>query len=123
MKVNKIELAWITVSDIKKAEEFFNKTLGLNIIAKADEYGWLELQASDGGTFLGVAQQNEEDVEQSGHNAILTMTVDDILEAKKELESKNVEFIGDILEVPGHVKMATFVDVDGNMFQLVQKLS
>ena len=55
-------------------------------------------------------------------NAVLAMTVDDIVAAKKELEGKKVSFIGDIIEVPGYVKMATFADPDGNIFQLVQEL-
>ena len=55
-------------------------------------------------------------------NAVLAMTVDDIVAAKKELEGKKVSCIGDIIEVPGYVKMATFADPDGNIFQLVQEL-
>ena len=60
--------------------------------------------------------------EKPGNNSVVTLTVTDIVESKAELEAKGVKFFGDIIEVPGHVKMATFADPDNNVFQLVQML-
>jgi CreA protein len=124
MNIKRMGLAWISVKDIKGAEKFFGETLGLKVINATPEYGWFECIAKEDGCSLGVGAYSEEyeNPVKPGMNAVLTMTVDDIVAAKKELESKNVHFIGEITEVPGHVKMATFADPDGNIFQLVQEL-
>lgn len=120
MSINKLDLGWVTVSDFKKSKKFFVDTLGLELNSEADEYGWLELQGHLGGAKLGVAQMNERESHKPGSNAVLTFTVDNIEQKKRDLESKGVKFTSDIMEVPGHVKLATFVDPDNNTFQLVQ---
>ncbi len=123
MAVKSIQLGWITVSDLEKAKKFFADTLGLQVMSHDPKYGWLELKGKDGGASLGVGQAQKEGQFKPGHNVIFTFTVDDIAKTKKDFETKGVKFIGDIMEVPGHVKLATFVDPDSNIFQLVQKLS
>jgi len=123
MIVKKIDLAWITVSDYAKTKKFFTETLDLKISSDSAEYGWAELKGPQGAT-LGIAQENPQyGSEKAGHNAVLVFTVEDIVAAKKELEAKGVKFEGDIMEVPGHVKLATFIDLDGNKFQLAQELA
>lgn len=122
MKINKMALAWITSDNLEKSKDFFANTLGLKIDVETREYGWMELVAQDESFRLGVGRCDEHNPVKPGQNAILTMTVDDIAAAKKELESKSAKIIGDIVEVPGHVKMLTFEDPDGNKFQLVEEL-
>lgn len=125
MNIKRMDMAWITVSDSKKAKEFFCDILGLKLTSEAPEYGWMELVGHEGGAALGIGQSCEEtapDVK-PGQNAVVTMTVDDIVAMKKMLESKGVKFLGDIIEVPGHVKMALFCDADNNKFQIVEMLS
>ena len=123
MKIKDMALAWITVSDIVQAKKFFAQTLGLQVMADNPEHGWLELSGFEGDFLLGVAQYSPHcEPIKAGHNAVVTMSVDDIVAAKKMLEAKNVKFIGEIIEIPGHVKMALFQDPDGNKFQLVQSL-
>lgn len=53
---------------------------------------------------------------------MITITVVDIDKAIAEFLKKNVTLVGDMLEVPGHVKMQTFKDPSGNTFQLCQLL-
>lgn len=123
MVAKRSDLAWITVSDINKAKKFFTEVVGLQVRTDTAEYGWLELVAKDGGSALGIGQSNpNESTVKAGDNAIVTFTVDDIDQAKSEFEQKNVTLIGDIVEVPGHVKMLFFTDFDGNKFQIVQIL-
>ena len=122
MNVKRMDMAWITVSDHKKAKEFFCDILGLKLSSETPEHGWMELVGHEGGATLGVGKACEEtspDVK-PGQNAVVTMTVDDVVTCKKYLESKGVKFFGDIIEIPGHVKMALFADNDGNKFQIVQ---
>ncbi len=124
MAISKIGLGWITVSDLKKAQTFFADKLGLTVTNSTPEFGWLELQGKDGGSSLGIGQAQPENphVPKPGHNTILTFTVDDIVQTRKELLKKGVMFVDEIMEIPGHVKMTTFVDNDNNMFQLAELL-
>lgn len=123
MAIKKISLCWVTVSDMEKAKTFFKDSCGLEITAgSSPEHGWLELVGQEGGMTLGVAQASKDNQESVGLNAVVTLTVDDIVATKDSMEKKGVTFIGDIMEVPGHVKMATFVDPDNNTFQLVQEI-
>ena len=135
--IQKISMAWITVTDLEKAEHFFSHTLGLTLMVSDKEHSWLEYAAAGQGFRLGVyaihkeqgccGQPEEQEKccrkEGPGSNAVLTLQVADIGSSKKELESKGVQFISPIMEVPGQVKLATFVDPDNNQFQLVEIVS
>jgi predicted enzyme related to lactoylglutathione lyase len=119
MTIKKIELGWITVANFKKAQKFFSD-MGLTLKESNEEWGWMEFEGKEGGMRLGVAQANESS--KPGHNTVLTFTVDNLATTKKNMESKGVQFVGEVIEVPGHVKMATFVDPDGNQFQIVENI-
>lgn len=114
----KIKLTWIVVEDLDKAVNFYTKVVGLELRNKSDMFKWAELIGEDG-CALGIAQT---DSPPPGSNAIVTLTVDDIEESKAELELQDVKMLGDIVEVPGHVKMQMFIDPDGNHLQLVEQL-
>lgn len=122
MIVKRSDMAWITVADITKAKKLFVDILGMKLQADTPEYGWLEVVAKDGGSALGIGQFNPEYGKEvlPGQNAVVTFTVDDIVAAKAVLEKNNVTVLGDVVEVPGHVKMLFFADADGNKFQIVQ---
>ncbi len=125
--IKRMDLGWITVSDYARAKKFFTETLGLQIIADAPEWNWMELQGSEGGASLGIGASTDTESQDyklvpPGSNTIMTLTVEDLVVAQKALSAKGVKFLGDIVEVPGHVKMLFFVDPDGNKFQLVQTL-
>lgn len=120
-----MNLSWITVSDIQKSKKFFHDILGLKINQDTPEHGWLEVAPvnSTATCQLGIGQANPEYPEEKpGTNAVITFTVDNIIAEKKRLEDLGVTFLGDIIEIPGHVKMATFLDPDKNKFQLVELL-
>lgn len=123
MSIKKISLCWINVSDIERAKKFFEDSCGLELTAGSSaEHGWLEFIGAEEGTILGVAKSSRDDQSDAGTNAVVTMTVDNIVETKRTMEQKGVKFIGDIMEVPGHVKLATFIDPDNNTFQLVEEI-
>lgn len=122
MTAKNMGLVWIVVSDIKKAIEFYTKTVGLKLTEFNEEYGWAELSAPGGGTLLGLAVQNEYDNMKPGSNAVVTLTVDNLQKSIQEFQKKNVKLVGDVMEVPNIVKLQTFVDSDGNHFQLVESL-
>lgn len=113
-------LAWIVVSDLKKARRFFTDVLEMKELSFHEQYNWAEYQGKEGGFMIGVAGEDEQ--MKPGSNAVITLTVNDIVQAKKDLASKKVKMLGDIIEVPGHVKLQMFTDEDGNLFQLAQSL-
>ncbi len=122
--IKKMELSWITVSDLEKAKKFYTEVLGLKVKQYTKEYNWLEVIGHDGGMILGICQEQkgpETGTGKAGSSAVVTMVVDDLLAKKKELEAQGVKF-GGIQEIPNEVKLASFTDTDGNRFQLVQVL-
>jgi predicted enzyme related to lactoylglutathione lyase len=121
-----IDLVWIVVKDFKTAVKFYTDVVGLKLMEMNEEWGWAELQGYDEeGMRLGIAQQSLEgqDPVQPGQNAVLTIKVDNIDKATKNLLKQNAKLVGSIVEVPGHVKLQTVKDSEGNYFQLVEKIS
>ena len=121
MAIQEMGLVWIVVSQMEKAIDFYTKILGFTLNEHHPEYKWAELSSPDGRR-LGIAEENPQENVKAGSNAVITLSVADIDESKKDLSAKGLKFIGDIIEVPGHVKLQTFADSDGNTFQLAQKL-
>lgn len=126
MAINGIELAWISVKDLKKAVKFYTEVVGLKISEMNEEYNWAELSGVKGGTMLGIAQieaeEENSDAVFPGDNAVVTLTVSNLAESTKEMSAKGMQLHGPMVEVPGHVKMQMFLDLDGNKLQLVEKL-
>ncbi len=122
MSTQGIFLSWIVVKDIQAAIDFYTEVVGLKLCEYHQEFGWAELSGPSGST-LGIAQENPAEAIKAGSNAIITITVDDIEQARAEFMKKNVKMVGEMIEIPHHVKMQTCMDHDGNAFQLVQMLS
>lgn len=124
MNLKSMDLVWIVVNDVKKAIAFYTETVGLQLKEFNEEHGWAELEGAHGGARLGIAQNcsKTNDQVQPGQNAVMTFTVKNLQEAAADMLKKGAKFLGDIEEVPGHVKMQTVQDVDGNRFQLVEVL-
>lgn len=124
MAIKSIDLAWIVVKDLKKAVHFYTEILGLQLRECHEEFGWAELQGHDGGALLGIAQASAHQPDlRPGENAFVTFSVEDLEASKNEMMQRGVQCIGDVQEVPEHVKMQMIIDADGNRFQLVQVLS
>lgn len=122
MKVKEIGLSWIVVKDIKSAVKYYTDVVGLNLMEFNEEYGWAELEGYEGGSRLGIAQENPSEQIKAGQNAVVTFTVGDLDKTKEAMIKKGAKCEGDVLEVPGHVKMQTIVDSDGNRFQICELL-
>ena len=121
-----VTLSAVTVKDLDKMKHLFVDLLGLEIKDYAEEYGWMEL-AGEHGALLGVCKHTDHSADAGvqqlpGSNAWVSISVDDIEFTKKHLEDNGIQFLSDIIEVPGHVKMALFADYDGNNFWICQKL-
>ena len=117
-----MDLSWIVVADLNKAIKYYTDVIGMKLNTMDEKYGWAELTGSNGGSTLGLAQKSQHSPIKPGENAVVTLTVENIVSSKKELEKKGVKMIGDIMEVPGHVKLLLCSDSDGNKFQIVEVL-
>jgi predicted enzyme related to lactoylglutathione lyase len=122
MKPKGMFLSWVVVKDFDAAVKFYTDVIGFKLLQLSPEYGWAELAGPEGSR-LGIAQQNPQDNIQAGSNAVTTISVDDIQASKEELQKRGVRLMGETIEVPGHVKMQSFIDQDGNMLQLVEELT
>lgn len=122
-----IHMVWVVVKDLDKAIQYYTETLGLALQDLSKEYGWAELSGPTGSR-IGLAQHNEKSGEwdatnvKPGQNAVITFTVKDINAAIESYSQKGVRLLGKVMEVPGEVKLQTFQDLDGNLFQLAELL-
>ncbi len=121
MDVKGIFLSWIVVADMDAAVKFYTEVVGLTLHELSEEFGWAELSGPDG-CRLGLAQENAEFHMKAGTNAVVTITVENLDAAMKELSEKGAQLIGDVCEVPGEVKMQSILDKDGNALQIVEML-
>jgi len=120
MKVDGIHMSWITVSNLEKAIDYYTKVVGLNLLETSPEYGWAELGGPNG-TRLGLAVANEEEGFKAGQNAVVCVTVDSLDSFKTE-KKDSIQYLGEIQEVPGQVRMQLCRDADGNQFHIVENL-
>lgn len=122
MQPKMIGLIWIVVKDIKKAVKYYTETVGLKLEEFHEEYKWAELSAPGGGARLGIGEGSGHQEIPAGSNAVITMSVANIDIARADLLKKGAKLLGEVIEVPGHVKMQTVVDADGNHFQICEVL-
>ena len=81
----------------------------------------MELKGEEGGR-VGFGEPMGEGMK-AGTNGVVSISVDNVDEARTFLESKEVRFLGETVEIPGEVKLAMFVDKDGNQYFLAEKLN
>jgi len=127
MSIKKIESGWIPVKNFETSRHFFEDILGLKVVLTFPESDKkVMFQGKDGGTMLWVGEWNDSDYfhtsETPGKNVFLTFTVDNIEATRKALEAQGVEFLYDITELNNRIKITSFLDPDGNQFDLIQHL-
>ena len=106
-----------SVKDLDTSIAWFKDVLGFEEVFRAPEAGWAEITTPTEGVTIGLGQ-NEEVDGRGGTTPVFGVV--DIAAAKAELEAKGVSFDGDIVDIPGMVKLATFFDPDGNSYMLAE---
>ena len=110
-----------SVTDIDASIAWFKEMLGFEEIFKVP--GWAEVSTPTAGVTIGLAGLAEgETIEGGSGGTTAVLGVTDIDAARTELEAKGVRFEGDIVELPGLVKLATFYDPDDNRYMFAQSL-
>ena len=113
-------LASVSIKDLKKAAAWYEEKLQMPMSYSVDEIGWGEVTSVVDGFTIGLSQNAEG--AGVGSNVVITLGVADMEAARATLEARGVEFVGPTDEMPGMVKLATFKDLDGNLFMLAQTL-
>ncbi len=109
-----------SVSNLDESIAWFQEMLGFELVFKVPEAGWAEVTSPVDGVTVGLGQNEE--VDGSGGSTPV-FGVEDIDEARAELEGKGVSFDGPTNEIPGMVKLATFFDPDGNTYMFAESLA
>lgn len=118
-----IESLLIGSADAKKLADFYKDVVGLKLTTEAEvgEDGQLFGFEFDG--VPGIYIMNHDKVVGENNNPeriIFNLEVDDIEEEAKKVEDNGAKLIQEIYHVEGYGLIATFADLDGNYFQLVQ---
>lgn len=109
----------IGVSSLDTAIPWYQEVLGMRLLYRRDDIAWCEL--STGVSRVNVGLSAREQVREGG-GATLTFGVENIEAAKAALDSARVRQDGDIMEIPGMVRLLTFYDPDGNALMFYQDL-
>lgn len=121
MKIAKgISMSCVTVSSLEETKRIFCDLLGLEVKEYDERYNWMELEGEEGGR-VGFGIPMGEGMK-AGTNGVVSISVENVEEARTFLESNGVQFLGDTVEIPGEVKLALFADKDGNQYFLAEKL-
>lgn len=109
----------LPVSDLDKSIDWYQDTLGFNLLYRMDEMGWCEMSTGVARVNVGLSVTEE----RNPGGATPTFGVKDIETARVALENKNVKLDGDIMTIPDMVRLQTFYDPDGNSLMFYQDLS
>ncbi|MCB1081623.1 MAG: VOC family protein [Chlamydiia bacterium] len=115
-----VALSAVTVSSLEETKRIFCDLLGLEVKEHDEKFKWMELGGEEGG-LVGFGEPMAEDMK-AGTNAVVSISVENVAEARAFLESNEVQFLGDTVEIPGEVKLAMFADKDGNQYFLAEHL-
>ena len=105
----------VGTKDYEAAAKFYGETLGLPFSKNWGNYPAGEFET--GTLTIAVMQTDAFGIEFHPNNLPIALHVDDVAAARAELESKGVEFRGDILD-SGVCHQAFFADPDGNLLGL-----
>ena len=105
----------LTVSDLKRAVDFYRNTLGLDKKYEFKDYAGFDC----GGVEIGLKTWGGLEKPREGEPN-LDFQVDNLDETYKILKEKGVEFITEPEDTPWGARIVLFLDPDGNKLQLIQ---
>jgi catechol 2,3-dioxygenase-like lactoylglutathione lyase family enzyme len=111
MNVTGVDFICVPTRDFEQSEQFYGEVLGLE---RSKQWGKMPAREFETGSLtIAVMQSDAFGIEFGRHSHPIALHVDDVAEARAELEGKGVEFHGDIVD-SGVCHMAYFNDPDGN---------
>ena len=113
--VTGVDFICVPTQDFERAVDFYENTLGLE---KSKQWGEMHGQEFENGTVtIAVMESSQFGLDFSPHSLPIAFQVEDVEAARKELESKGIEFAADTMD-SGVCHMAHFRDPDGNVLML-----
>ena len=110
--ITSLDFVAVPSTDSERTRSFYVDTLGLKPDEKARFEFWV------GATCFGIWEPDKMGGKFAAqHNAHIALHVDDVAEARAELEAKGIEFLAPILDT-SVCHMAFFRDPDGNDLML-----
>ena len=116
MLVERTDFVSVPVADMARARRFYAETLALPPVGGSDE-AWPEFQLGENVSLYLIDPANIGEQFTAPHSSHIALRVPDVAAAREELESRGVEFHGDILDT-GVCHMAFFTDTEGNALML-----
>lgn len=109
-----IENVVFKVSDLGRAVDFYEKSLGLPVAYRDDAAQWAEIDL--GAIHLGLQQTEPFG---GGRNPYVSLAVEDLSGTVAVLKERGVEFVGEIV-TESFGCLITVKDPDGNQFELFE---
>ena len=116
MIVERTDFVSVPVTDMERAKRFYGETLGLPEI-EHPEQGFPEYQLGENISLYLIDMEKVGSSFTGPHTANIALRVADVEEARRELESKGIEFHGETHD-SSVCHMAFFSDPDGNALML-----
>jgi predicted enzyme related to lactoylglutathione lyase len=111
MNITKTDFVFLPITSWRNAEEFYGGVLGLECSKRyADDLGG---EFETGSLTIQVVDMGKLGHEVAPSTGAIALHVDDVEEARHELESKGIEFHGETMD-SGVCYQAYFADPDGN---------
>jgi catechol 2,3-dioxygenase-like lactoylglutathione lyase family enzyme len=118
VNVERVDFVSVLTRDLPRARRFYAETLGLPIESEGDT----DLEFSLGQVTLDVFDPSSIGQEFAPSPAGIAIRVPDVAEARAELETKGVQFEGEIVHT-GVCDMTFFKDPDGNALILHRRFA
>jgi predicted enzyme related to lactoylglutathione lyase len=113
--VHGLSVVWLPVRDVRRAVDFYQGVLDLEIVKQQDE--WAELKSE--GVRIGL-NGHQDQIHIGDGGAVLAFHADGGIEPTvDELHRRGATFRGEIIDYPWG-RVATFEDPDGNELQLYE---
>jgi catechol 2,3-dioxygenase-like lactoylglutathione lyase family enzyme len=108
------------VKDLDAARRWYRDVLGFEVVYDLPEQGWCELATPSKDAKLGLAA---DDTAAGSNQAYCAFGVKDMAAAKAQLVQHGVALEGDVVELPGIVKLLYFRDPEQNRLMFFQSLA
>lgn len=105
------------VTSLDRSIAWYQDVLGFSLLYRSDDIGWCELSTGVHKVNVGLSERREAG---GSGGATPTFGVTDLEAAKAALDARNVRQDGDIMEIPGLVRLLTFFDPDDNALMFYQ---
>jgi predicted enzyme related to lactoylglutathione lyase len=112
MEFERTDFVSVPVQDMGRAKAFYRDLLGLH--SPDWEAGWPEIET--GNVSLYLVDPTVMGNEFAPHTAPIALRVPDVAAARRELEERGIEFLGE--QDTGVCNMAFFADSEGNSLML-----